>query len=448
MATLCTPVSIVESYFSVELKRSELKRFDKVSTRRWIEFARHYRAQMKDRFAEDFLTAPTDSERSLRLYFEPLLVDTWDAVVRERYEPTPLLGKSGKPPEPETITRELVSAMLNPLKKHLLMADAVYVRDNFYYCFDGMAELDAGPMPTDPIAQAMIEEGTRRIKGWLPILAELRPLIMSGALVFMPDYITPSFPYGGRSPRIKAAFDKLRMRPGVDQYQKAGKADGKEALRTLRAMAAGTFVLPPAPPRVGIEDEYFNEENVMGGWLNARLLNLDPVFPTRRMSDWAGRLYFDDGPESGDFTSDLLSIAVLPFEDERDLNLTDLIKMRRDEPAFSEMKRIVRVCKSYVETLSPTTPQELITLGCEKRVKEELERYEAKSVLRFVKPLEEKTVPGLVYAIGVNVAFIAASPLLGLVGDTLLSPRIFRIVQSKVDPKRRAIGRVQTMLAS
>jgi hypothetical protein len=133
MSQIASPLHIVESYFDVQLERSALKRFNDVSEDTWIDFAQQYLKTMEAHFVDQFLVNKSDA--SLGLYFEPGMAHDWDTAVRHLHSPTPLLGLSPDPGTTE-ITRDVVSQMLTPLKKHLLIADSVYVRDNFYYCFD------------------------------------------------------------------------------------------------------------------------------------------------------------------------------------------------------------------------------------------------------------------------------------------------------------------------
>ena len=198
MATqLATPLHIVESYFDVELDRSALTRFNQIADSEWIDFCKHYQATMVRDFASQFLEVPEEGAKApLRLFFDPRLAHTWDRAVRTTYEPTPLLGLSPDPGPASDITRDAVSRMLGPLKKHMLVADSVYVRDSFYYSFDAVADaVSRTRWREDPNVVALVEESIRKLRAWLPVLVELRGLIESRALVFMPYYLTPSFPY-------------------------------------------------------------------------------------------------------------------------------------------------------------------------------------------------------------------------------------------------------------
>jgi hypothetical protein len=89
-----------------------------------------------------------------------------------------------------------------------------FLRDNFYYCFDIVADsVDPASWHSDPNVRQQFERSIGAIKKWLPILIELKNFIEAGVLVFMPYYITPSFPYGGNAPKTRAAYERLRLTP-------------------------------------------------------------------------------------------------------------------------------------------------------------------------------------------------------------------------------------------
>jgi hypothetical protein len=440
-----TPVDIIEGFFDLELKRSSLQAFDQVPTDWWVDFARHYRTQMDNNFAHDFLWWPAQGPHSMRLYFEPRMRDLWSAAVEAKYEPTPLLGVVARPPTRDLSTPAHVSRLLEPLKKHLLVADAVYIRDSFYYCFDSLAE-SQGPTGLTGLDHHLVEDSIRAIKDWLPILAELRPLIQTGALVFMPYYITPSFPYAGNSPKIKGYFKQLHMREGQGQYRTLSP---KEQEASIHGFLSGkALAMPPkASTPVPWDQRAFDEDEVIGAWLNARIMHLDPVFPTKKISDWAARLYFDDGPDAADVTGDLISMAVLPFGKQRTIPIADLVSMRRDEAVFKEVGRIVADCKSFIEKegLSVASPV-AITAATKTYVNEQLDAYEGKSpILKVVKIADEKPIPGFVVSIAVGLALFHALPLVALIGGATLTPKAFKAIQKRTDPTKQAFARVQTL---
>lgn len=444
MATPATPVAIIESWFKMDLKRSALKHLDKVPDDRWIDFAREYLAKMESDFASEFLAPPAAADPSLRLYFEPRLRDSWERAVRHQGQPTPLLGISPYAPTPEPLTREQVSRLLNPLKKHLLLADSVYIRDSFYSCFDYVADsVDRQHWRDDPNTAQQVRRAVQSIKDWLPILIELRPLIESRALVFMPYYLTPSFPYDATSPKLKPQLAKLRMRPGRDEHPKLTPKQQAAAIRTSWSNMAGETAPASSKPSDSQEPTGFDESEVLGAWLNARIMHLDPVFPTRGMSDWAGRLYFDDGAATADVTSDLMSVAVLPFGNEHEINLDKLMAMRKNERVFDEIKLTVAACKAHIEANLPTATPVAVTEICKQFIRDRLDSHQAGSKLKL---FDESPGPAIAYALAIGAAFMAATPAVAVIGTACLTPKVFRIVQGKLDPKRQAYGHLQAVL--
>jgi len=409
MEMLTTPINLLESYFDLNLNTASLKKFDEVSEDRWIDFAKFYRDRMSSDFPEHFLEPDGRSGTTLRLYFEPRMRDEWEKSVRTVYGQTPLLGVSPHPPAQNTITRDEASHMLAPLKKHLLLADSLYIRDSFYYCFDAVADsVDATRWRNDPNLADLVRRSIASLKNWLPILIHLRDFIESRAIVFMPYYITPSFPYGGNAPQIKKYFEKLRIRSN------------------------------------GRTGEYFDEDTAVAAWLNARIMNLDPVFPNRTISDWAANLYFDEGPEVNDVTSDLISLDILPFGEPEGIGLDELWKMRKNDEVFHEIQRVAAACKQYIETnLGPGTTRQGVTATCKTFLQDELARYEGKSILKFI---DERPAAGIGVSLAIGAALLPVTPVVGLIVGALATPQLALIVQRRFDSKRRAFGHLQALL--
>jgi hypothetical protein len=442
-----TPIGIIESYFDRPLERSALKTyFAQVTEDEWIDFAKQYLALMRADFAGQFLRPREHADRTLRLYFEPRLSQDWDSAVVKRYARTPLLGSSASPPDEGTVTRASVSKLLDPLKKHLLLADSVYLRDSFYYCFDAVADsVNRSRWRSDPNSANLVRDSIRRIKGWLPMLIELRELIETNALVFMPYYLTPSFPYGSNAPAIGDHLKRLRMRRDPDAKGRPPAPNFDFAL--LTAQLRGEVPWPEWN-----EDrttERFSEEDTLTAWLNARILDLDPVFPSAAMSGWASNLYFDEGPTSLDVTSDLISVSVLPFGGTEGIGLDDLLSMRKNERVFAEIQHIVAGCKAYLEAnINITATRETTTALCKTYLQDKLAEHEQKSVLRVLKYADEKPAAGIVVSLAVGAALtVAAGPAAaGVIAGALLTPQVARAVQRKVDPTQRAFGHLQALL--
>jgi hypothetical protein len=410
-----TPLHIVESYFDIELDRSALRSFDRVSDETWIDFAKEYVAAMDAEFSAQFLAGLDGDDAPLCLYFEPRMAHTWDAAVRLLGAPTPLLGLSPDPGCSGDVSREDVSRMLSPLKKHLLIADSVYVRDSFYYCFDAVADsLDRTRWRQDPNAVALVGESVRKLKGWLPILVELRDLIESKAIVFMPYYLTPSFPYAGDSPALNASMRKLKMRARLE----------------------------PSPTDQG--RDFFDESEVVGAWLNSRLLGLDPVFPHRAMFDWAADLYLDEDPSPSELTSDLISLDILPFGRAEGVGLDDLMALRKNEAVFDDVRRAVVACKTYLESeLGPGSSRRGVSDACGAFLAERLDACERRSILRFI---DDKPAAGIGFSVAIGAALLPVAPAISLIASALLTPQLALLARRRRDPKRRAIGHLQALL--
>lgn len=409
-APSATPLHIVESYFDVKLDRSALKSFDEIPYERWVDFAKYYLAFMEDRFAEQFLGPEEGDGDPLSLYFEPRMAHEWAKSVERIYAPTPLLGvvpDSGR----EGIAREDVSRMLDPLKKHLLLADSVYVRDSFYYCFDMVADsIDTERWGDDPNDARLVTESVGRLKRWLPILIELRELIESRAIVFMPYYLTPSFPFEANAPALGAALAQVRTRPGHKQ------------------------------------DPQINENEVIGAWLNGQLLGLNPVFPNRPMFDLAADLYFsgDQGPD--ELTVDLMSIDILPFGRDRDLGLKDLLSLRKNEETFLEVRSAVLACQSFLEEeVGHGAKPAGLSAACRDLLRERLDSRERKSFLKFVSD-HPIAGTGIAVSVAVGATFLPLAPAVGAAAAALASPELALRARRRLDPKRRAIGRLQALL--
>lgn len=432
---LATPLHIVESYFDVQLERSALRRFDRVSDETWIAFAKHYLREMDAHFPAQFLSAPDDDQAQLRLFFEPRMAHAWDAAVRRLHAPTPLLGLSSDPGRASDIGRDDVSRMLTPLKKHLLVASSVYVRDSFYYCFDWVADsADETRWRQDPNTLNLVQESIRKLKAWLPILIELRALIESRALVFMPYYMTPSFPYGGDAPALKAAMQRISIRPGT----------GAGAPRPATPRIDFGAWRDPPPVVSQPSREYFSETEVLGAWLNSKLLGLDPVLPNRAMFDWAADLYLDEDGGAVDLTSDLISMDILPFGRAEGISLEKLLELRNNEQVFEEVRSAVVSCKQFIEDeLGPGSSRAGVSTASREFLRERLAQTERRSLLRFV---DDNPVAGVAVSVAIGAALVPVAPLISVLGGALLTPQLWLLAQRRRDPRRRAIGHLQALL--
>ncbi|MGX7681768.1 hypothetical protein ACSMXN_23040 [Jatrophihabitans sp. DSM 45814] len=448
---LATPLQIVESYFDIRLDRSGLKRLERSSDDEWIDFSKHYLATMDRDFEAQFLAGANDQDRSLRLYFEPRLAHAWDSAVRHSYTPTALLGVSPDVGLAREVSRDDVSRMLTPLKKHLLIADSIYLRDSFYYCFDMVAEnTHRGRWRDDPNTVRLVADSIRRLKAWLPVLSELRALIESRAIVFMPYYLTPSFPFAGDSPALKESLQRLKVRAHPDAAR-GGAAPPRmdfdldpehlerERQRVLAKMGEST------DGETG--PGYFSETEVVGAWLNARLLGLDPVFPNRAMFDWAADLYFDEGPGPGELTSDLITMDILPFGKAEGIGLDDLLKLRKNEEVFAHVRSTVVDCQAFLEQeVGLDSSRQGVSAACDSFIRERLDGYERKSVVRFI---DKHPVAGIAFSAALGAALLPVAPIapvLPVIAGAVLTPQIALLAQRRHDPKRRAVSYLQALL--
>lgn len=117
------------------------------------------------------------------------------------------------------------------------------------------------------------------------------------------------------------------------------------------------FLKEPDPEALRKADEavdpaefWMPDDDVIGAWLNAKLLGLDPVFPNKSAFGLASTLYFEGEGRPTDITSDMVSINILKFGDDKESGIKDLVKMRRDEDVFVTMRQTVTECKRYLES--------------------------------------------------------------------------------------------------
>ena len=444
---VATPLHIIESYFNTKLDKSGVKRLIRLDDEdKWVDFALYYLQIMKEHFVADFLEVEKDERVPLRLYFEPRLRDQWDvAVTRLDQSPTPLLGVS---PDPEggDINADAAAMILAPLKKHLLIADSVYVRDSFYYCFDLIeACVNTTGWRDDLNLAGQVNYGIRRLKAWLPLLRELRQLIDTQALVFMPYYMTPSWPYDiGDTRQFEDAFANLRIRPQAGStpplpsphidfesfFDDPGRREAVQTGRTQRHPAR------------------FNEREVEGAWLNSRLMGLDPVFPSPEMFDFAAHLYLapEEGP--GDLTCDLTSLDIVPLGARKPISIETLLDLRKNEEGFTAVRSAVVECQADLKkSLLTDAPRSAATAICKKLFEDQIAGYAGKKgkVLSFV----ERPVPSIVFTAAVTVALIPTAvinPMIPVLGGVAATPGLLRIIQRRFNPELRAMTSLKALL--
>jgi len=412
METAPNPIDIIETYFGAELKPDTLSEFDGVDPERWVDFSKHYLAVMESGFAGAYLDAQAAPTHAVRLYFEPSFDRDWARALEERFAETPLLGYRAFLPKDHRITREQVSAFLNPLKKHLLLADSVFIKDNFYHGFDMVADsVSRDRWRADPNVVSLVEMSIARIRAYLPILAELRDLIRSNALVFMPYYITPTFPYANVPPRLKAHVERLRI---VDASREIWKN--------------------------GISGHEFDK--VLVPWLNARLLGLDPVYLTDTMARIGGTLSFE-GDAPAPAPNDLLSVSILPFGGPGEIDLDTLWKMRRNESVFAHVRLLTAQCKKHLEDNlgQGATPKAANALS-KQFLLDHLASLPTQKVISFA----EKPSVSLVWRTALAVATLGTSEIVGPLASAVLDSSVGKAALSRLSPERRAIAYLNAAL--
>jgi hypothetical protein len=443
-----TPVGLIESYFGVELDRSGVRHLRGVPEGDWIDFAKQYRATMGRSFAKDFLEASTTASAPLPLYFEPLLVDKWDAAVRHLYGfNTPLLGIK---PDPESeIDPDVASQMLQPLKKHLLVADSVYIRDNFYRCFDWLADYGSRTGWSDDFVQRQdVPFHVARLKAWLPLLMELRPLIESRALVFMPWWLTPSFPYANYTIEKMNAL-KLGIGPSALDFRASPEVDfvDWDSPPESTAIAPYSSSWDPSSSPGGVD-----VNAVITAWLNARLMGLNPVFPGRAMYDFGSLLYFrgdEDRDRSFELTSDLMSFDILPLGRKKPVGVKELVSLRKNEEGFAAVRSAVMTCQQRLKDgLTSQATQKDAQVLCRDVMDDYKAEYGGKAG-RVVNLLNQNVVAGTVLSLAVSAAMIPTagiSAAIGVLAPALLSPAIANIAVNRRNSASRALTQLQAIL--
>ncbi|GEN29652.1 hypothetical protein HVA01_32980 [Halovibrio variabilis] len=412
MKTCPNPIDIIEKYFNIELRTESLEEFDGIDSEQWIDFSKTYLKVMESGFASAYLDEQVSPAHKVRIYFEPTLKHDWAKKLEERFAETPLLGYRAFLPKDPRITRAVVSEFLNPLKKHLLLADSVFIPDNFYRSFDMVADsVSRDSWRNNPNTVRLVKDSIARIRAYLPILAELRDFIRCNALVFMPYYITPTFPYANVPRKLKDRIDRLRV---IDP---TGEIWGS-----------------------GFSTNEFNK--VLVPWLNARLLGLDPVFLTDTMARVAGTLCFDDDAISSP-ASDLLSVRILPFGGASEIDLDMLWSMRSNESVFSHVRRLTAQCKEHLEdNLGPGSTQRATEALSRQFLQDHLASLRTERVIS----LANKPCVGLTWRIGLAVTTVGTSEIISAAASSFLDTSIGKAVLSRLSPERRAISYLNAAL--
>jgi hypothetical protein len=431
MTTLLTPISVLEEYFEVRLTQT-MAFWKEVPVDRWVDFAKYYLARMKAGFTPESMAARME-DRRIRFYFDRSFGAAYDREITRSYTRTPLLSHSPYPAEDIDDGGETVSRALAPLSKHLLIADELYVPDNFYRCFDAVADsYDRDRWREDVNIRSAVHRSIAAILRWLPILAGLRDLITSGAINFLPYYRIPSFPYGSGSPLMTRQMERLYIPPdpGI-----------KSPVESVGIDLAAWKEAPDIPHRA--PEPAVDCEEAVYAWLNARLLGLDPVFADEKTWRWASDIKFRE-ETVGQVTTDLMSIDILPLGSRKGLSVDDIVSMRRDEEVFRHIRDTLVGCREYVsENVAEDAGREFVSKTCRQYIKDNLDPA---GRFRMIKFLDNNLFAGTALSIAVGMAFMVANPWVGLAVPAALTPKAFLYFEGKFDPRLRAAVKLEALL--
>ncbi|HET8797627.1 MAG TPA: hypothetical protein VFO89_08070 [Thermoanaerobaculia bacterium] len=399
-SVLPTPISVLETYFQRRLVAEDMPFWKGVPDDTWVDFAKSYLAAMKAGFTPQAM-AERNADTKVRLYFDFRFSEDYDREIVRRYRKTPLLSHSPYPAENVDYTGDGLSDVLAPLRKHLLVADELYVQDNFYRCFDFVA--DSYPRhgwQANPNVESGVHRSVAAILQWLPILAGLRELIVSGVVNFVPYYVIPSFPYHGGNPFMEQHIALLDIPPDP-RVTSAEPVIGFDLSLWSNppAIPAGPWVPP------------LDCESALYAWVNARLLGLDPVFADKKTWQWASGIKFRNETKA-DLTTDLMSIDILPLGERGNLSVQDIMSMREGEEVFRHIRETLAGCKDYLQVnASPDASTEFLTTNCRQYIRDHLDGAER---LKWIKFLDNDLVAGTVVSLAMGAAFMTANPWIGL----------------------------------
>jgi hypothetical protein len=431
MGGLPTPISVLETYFGRTLTLKDFSFWSEVSDDTWVDFAKTYLAQMQAGFTPQAMADRIGQEK-IRLYFERGFSEDYDREIVRRFSTTPLLGRSPYPSEQVDYTGEGLSYALAPLRKHLLVADELYLPDNFYRCFDFVADsFDRYTWRNDPNVESAVRRGVAAILRWLPILAGLRDLITSGAMNFLPYYVIPSFPYASGNPFMTQQMARLDFPrdPSI-------KRSGKLSLDFSKWKDPPKISDGPTEPRLDCQAALY-------GWINARLLGLDPVFADKNTWQWASGIKFREETKTN-LTTDLMSIDILPLGEKKGLSVQDIVSMRSGERTFRHVRDTLIGCKDYVRgNVSEDASSEFVSKTCREYIRDHLNSDER---LKSIKFLDNDLAAGTVLSLAIGAVFMLTNPWVGLLVPAALTPKAFLAAEAKLNPKVRAAVRLETLL--
>lgn len=437
MSGFPTPVSVIEDFFKTQLVPQELSRWDSVSDDEWVDFAKTYLARMTAGFTATAMAERVAASR-VRLYFDRYTGEDYDRAMDGRFARTPLISHSPFPLEGVDYRGEGVMQAVAPLAKHLLVADEIYLSDNFFRCFDYIAD-SFSRRDWRVQNQRAVLDGIAAIKDWLPIFAGLRELIVSGVINFVPYYLIPSFR------DMEAGIRGDNLLPDPHEWllipDEPGVIPAGEALHIdFENFGRQQPNLPPTTePRL-------HGDAIVKSWVDARLLGLDPVFANQQAWQWASGIRpLNDVTLQA--TSDLMSIDILPLARDKGLSLNDIVKLRKNDEVFTHIRTTLIGCKDHVrQELSDSATPEFITRVCREYVRDTLDPRER---FKTIKLLDNNTLAATAFSAGVGALLLTLpglAPLAGVALGAAITPKVFLELAGKADPKIRAAVRLEALL--
>ena len=115
----------------------------------------------------------------------------------------------------------------------------------------------------------------------------------------------------------------------------------------------------------------------------------------------------------------MISMDILPFGEAKAIGVDQLLKLRKNEKVFDDVRRAVLACKGFLEDEVPSATRQGATAACKQFLRERLDEYERKSVLRII---DDHPAVGLTFSAIFGAILLPVPPLLGLLATTVLTP--------------------------
>lgn len=435
MESLPTPISVLETYFGWELTLTNIRCWNKVSDDTWVGFAKTYLEQMKTGFTPEAIAKHVEGQK-IRLYFDHYHGENYEREIVRRYAKTPLLGLSPFPTANINYGGEGLTQALAPLSKHLLVADELYLPDNFYRCFDSVADTyERHTWRNDPGIESGVRLSIAKILRWLPILAGLRDLITSGALNFLPYYVIPSFPYGISNPIVKQHIASLHV-PDDPSITSVSESLGFDH--------PSLWKYPPKLQRPdGPREPALDCDAALNAWIDSWRLGLDPVFADKKTWQWASGIRCREETKAN-LTTDLMSIDILPLGKKKGLSVQDIVSMRKGEQVFGHIRDTLIGCMDKVrDNVAESASSDFVSKTCRDYIRDTLDPDERLKAIKFV---DSNLAAGTVFTLAISAVFMAANPLVGLLFPLAFTPKALINAADMLNPKVRAAVRLETLL--